>query len=160
MTDNLKPCVNVEIEVRDSATGALIRRETRHNLVTMTGRNLIRDLLHWTDAPDGLRRSGLNFMALGTGAVAPVAANTALQTEVFRSTITQRIRTDGQTVYRLFLGSASANGHTLTEAGLFGDTATITAGSGILYARVTFAGIVKTSAIAVTFAWTLTWGVA
>lgn len=155
--DLVIPRVNVLIEVHDAATGRLLRSEERHNLVTLRGRNLIRDLLYWISAGDDPRPSGINYFALGTGTVQPQAGDTALQTEVFRDTFTQRVKSDGQTVYKYYLASTAANGYTLTEAGLFGDGATATAGSGALYARVTFPGIVKTSAIAVTFAWTLTW---
>lgn len=153
----LRARVNLVIDVHDAKSGELLRRDERHNLATLAGRNLIRDLLFWKDASDDPRPSGLNFFATGTGATAPAAGDTTLGVEVFRDVVTNRVKTDGQLVLKYFLASTDANGNTLTEAGLFGNGATATADSGTLYARATFTGIVKTSAIAVTFAWTCTW---
>lgn len=53
-----------------------------------------------------------------------------------------------------YLGSGSANGNTLGEAGLFN-----AASGGTMFARVKLSPtIVKTSSIAVTFTWTINLG--
>ena len=92
-------------------------------------------------------------MALGTGTTAVTSTDTTLDTEVFRGAMTSFTDTDGQTVFKYFLASGSANGNTLAEAGLF------TAGSGgTMYARsVLSSTIVKTSSITATFTWTCTY---
>ena len=125
------------------------------NLVTLAGRNLIRDLL--AREPGA---AGLSYFALGTGTTAPSSADTRLAAEVFRDTFTQLTLGTGQLTVRYFLGSGAANGYALAEAGLFGGSASPTPGSGTLYSRVVFLDpIPKTQAITVTFIWVLSWEV-
>jgi len=76
--------VNVKIEVIDVPTGRLIDVIHAHNLVTLAGRNLVRDFLN------GLAPTHLTHFAVGTGATAPTANDTALEAEVFRDQITKR----------------------------------------------------------------------
>lgn len=147
--ERLRLAVNVHIDKWDAETGEHLSRESIHNLVPTVGLNLIRDLLR------GASTATLNYIALGTGTTAPAAANTALQTEVFRDVFTQTTVADGKIAIKYYLGSASANGNTLAEAGLFAG-ATATAGSGTLFARVTFTPDAKTSAQAWTFTWEVT----
>ena len=149
MTQDLRALANVTIEVRDVTTGALLSRELQHNLVVTAGRNLIRDLLK------GDSSATLTHFAVGTSAAAVTAADTALGTEVFRDTLTQKTADAAKLVCKYYLATGSANGDTLREAGLL-----TAASGGTLYARVTLASpIVKTSSIAVTFTWELTWSV-
>lgn len=145
----LRARANVTIEVRDAVTGALLSRARQHNLVVTAGRNLIRDLLKGDSA------ATLTHFALGTGSTAVTAADTTLQTEVFRDTLTQKTASAAQLTCTYYLATGSANGNTLREAGL------LTASSGgTLYARVVLASaIAKTASISVTFTWDLTWSV-
>lgn len=140
---------NVTVEVRDAGTGVVLSRQRQHNLVVTAGRNLIRDLLKGDSA------ATLTHFALGTGATAVAATDTTLGTEVFRDALTQKTASAATLTCTYYLAAGSANGNTLREAGL------LTASSlGTLYARVVLVSpIVKTAAIAVTFAWDLTWSV-
>ncbi len=139
--------VNVTIEQVDAVTGRLLARERVHNLVTLAGRNLARDLLV------GDATATLTHFALGTGTTSVVAGDTALETEVYRDVITQTSTSDGEVEVKQYLSSTEANGSSLSEAGL------LTASTGgVLFARVTYTPIAKTSSIAVSFTWTVTIG--
>ena len=148
MKERLAAKANVLVTVTD-ADGKIVDRFQQHNLVVTAGRNLLRDLLNNTSP------AGLTHVAIGTGTTAVNAAQTALVTEVFRDVITQRLTDVGQLTVTLYLSTSSANGSTLAEVGLFNASS-----SGTMYARVVLAStIAKTSAIAVTFTWTLTFSV-
>lgn len=128
-----------------------------HNIVTLTGRNLIRDVLYWLTTGDGAAVTGLNRFAVGTSSGTFTAASSQLNAEVFRDSWTARTKSDGQTAYKYFLGTGSANGQTLKEAGIFGNAASTAANNGTLYAAATYSGIAKTTAIGITYTWTLSW---
>lgn len=149
MRDTLLPKANVVAQVHDVETGQILQTIHSKNLVVTAGRNLIRDFLH------GDSVTGLTHFAVGTGTTAVTAGDTALVTEVHRATFTSKTKSSAQLELKYYLDTATANGNTLAEAGLFN------AGSGgTMYARVVLAStIVKTSSIAVTFTWTLTWSV-
>lgn len=141
--DALDLTYNVTIEVRDAASGRLLRRERRHNLVTLAGRNLIRDFLNGT-ASSGT----ISHLAVGAGTTAPTANDVALGAEVFRDVVTKRTPDAGKLQVQYYLASTAANGNSLTEAML-----TTAASGGICFARVTFQAIAKTASITVTFSW-------
>ena len=150
----LRMWVNVRAEVHDARTGRLLKKIEKHNLVTSAGRNLVRSLLTTADT------TALTHMGVGTGTTAPASLDTALETEVARPALTQINNTDtGEFECKLFLDASTANGSDLTEAGLF------TASSGgTLFARVTHDAISKSSAITITYTWTVavnagTWSV-
>jgi hypothetical protein len=143
--DSLRLRGDLTVSILDAATGQILSRETVKNLSVLTGRNLIRDFLY------GDAVTGLTHFAVGTGAVAPVAGNATLGAEVFRDTITALTKADGKLTVTYYLASGSANGHTLTEAGIF--TAAI---AGTMYSRAVYTGIPKTSSIAITYSWDLT----
>jgi hypothetical protein len=136
---------NVTIEVREVATGRLVSRQTAHNLVTLAGRNLIRDALRGVGGP-----YTITHVAVGTGTTAPAFGDTALQTEVYRAAATKLEASSGKLSVNLYLPSTGANGYSLAEAGLF--TAAV---GGTLVARVTFGAITKTSGLSVTLVWDL-----
>lgn len=139
---------NVRVTVTDAATGELLNEQHHHNLVVNDGLNLIRDLL------DGDAVAGLTHLAVGTGTAATTAASAALGTEVFRDAVIGRTSNAQQLVISYYLGSGSANGNTLSEAGIFN-----AASSGTMFARVKLGTtIVKTASIAVTFNWTINLG--
>lgn len=148
-TDEVGCQCNVTVEVVEAATGRLLWRERGHNLTPTAGRNLLRDFLNG-DAP-----AGITHFAVGTGAAAASNNNTALGTEVLRDIVTTKTKDVLKLTVKYFLGTASANGNTLAEAGLFNAAA-----AGTMYARYVLAtAIVKTSSIAVTFTWELSWTV-
>lgn len=142
--------VNVIKEVFSAETGELLRTEETHNLFVDAGLNLLRDFLNLGAG------TGLNRFAIGTGATAVTAADTQLQTEVFRDQFTQTTTATKQLTVKYFLASGSANGNTITEAGIFGNGATNTANSGTLFARVLQTADAKTSAEAWTYTWIFT----
>lgn len=149
MVEQISPIVNVYIDVWDADTGQLLDRQEVHNLAVTAGRNLLRDFLN------GDAVTGLTHFAVGTGTNAVTAADTALQTEVFRDALTKKTKDTVKLTCQYYLASGSANGNTLAEAGLFN-----AATAGTMYARVNLAStIVKTASIAVTFTWDLTFSV-
>lgn len=133
------------ILVNDVLTGKLLGRQVLKNLTVLAGRNLIRDFLY------GDAVTGLTHFAVGLGTTAPVAGDTTLETEEFRDTITTLTKDAAKLTVTYYLTSASANGHTLTEAGVF--TAAV---DGTMYSRAVYSGIAKTASIAVTYSWDLT----
>lgn len=144
MRDEARVEDNVTIEVRDTA-GNLLERITTHNLVVDTGLSMqAARLQHGSTVP------GLTHLALGTGTAAPAASNTALGAEKFRDVITQYIPATRKLTVRYYLATGAANGHSLTECGLFN-----AASGGTLYARATHAAIAKTSDKTVTYSWEL-----
>lgn len=140
---------NVYIDTYDAASGLHVARTAQHNLVVMAGRNLVRDLL------GDLSSERITHLALGTGTGAVTATDVALDTEAYRAAFTSLTPTAGGLTVKLYLSKAQGNGYTFTEAGL------LTAPSaGTLFARVLLASpLVKTSSIAATIQWDLTFGV-
>lgn len=142
--------INVKLERVNEQTGAGDVYET-HNITTDVGLNWIRDFFH------GDSKGGLSHLALGTGTTEESSSDTALGNEVHRGQFTKMEKTPQGLEIKYYLSSTEANGNTLAEAGLFGNGATNTAGSGDLYARVTFPAESKTNAEAWTITWTLEW---
>lgn len=139
--------VNVTAVVYDAATGVELSRQATHNLVTLVGRNMIRDALDLGSVTPPSR------FALGTGNTAVAASQVGLAAEVWRDVFTAKTTGSASIEIKYFLTSIVANGNTLREAGLFN-----AASGGDMYARVVFTeDIVKTSSIAVLFVWTLSW---
>jgi len=137
---------NIKIVVKD-IEGNILSEQVGHNLVTNAGRNLIRDFL-LSD-----RNKQPTNMAVGTGTTAAAVGDTALVTEVYRDSITLRTSEAYKATFQLFIPEDSANGNTLTEAGLF----SVANGISTLYARFIFASsIPKTSANSVTITWDIT----
>lgn len=136
------------VEVEDAVTGKVLERHQYKNLVVTAGRNLLRDLLN-DSSPAGLTHFGI-----GTGTTAVAASDTALVAEITpRATVTSKTTDSAKLTVKYYLPSGTANGNTITEAGVFNASSGPT-----MYARVVLASsIVKTSAIAVTFQWDFTW---
>lgn len=129
------------VEVRDAETGTLLQLEPGHNKIPQAGRNLLRDLLRAAD-------TALTHVAVGTGTAAPLDNATALQSEVYRAVITQRIVDSSKLTTKLFIPSSAANGNTLSEAMIVN-----AASGGTVFSVVGFGGIAKTSLITVTLTW-------
>lgn len=144
MRDGARTEDNVTIEMHDASSGRLLERHTVHNLVVDTGLTMQAARL----VPTG--PSGLTHFAIGTGTTAPAAGNTALGAEKFRDVITQYIPGTKKLTVRYYLEAGAANGHSLTECGLFN-----AASGGTLYARATHAAIAKTADKTVTYSWEL-----
>lgn len=138
---------NVRVDVRDAVSKRLLSRRRFKNLAVLSGRNGVRDAIY------GDSFTAPSRFALGTGSTAVTAADTELDTEVWRDIFSTKTRASGTVTFKYFLTSTTANGNTLREAGLFN-----AASGGDMFARVVFLDIAKTSAITVLFAWTFTIG--
>lgn len=145
--NELYPQTNVTIAACD-INGNLLCEYKEHNMAVTSGRNLIRDLLNNSTS------SGLTHFAIGTSTTAVTSTQTTLGTQVFIDTITQTIADTAKLTVKYFLGTANANGSTLSEAGIFNSSA-----AGTMYSRVTHTGIVKDASTTVTYTWELTWTV-
>lgn len=138
---------NLKIEIFDVKTKELLREINKKNLVTSSGRDIVRDLLN--EVTD----TGLTHIAIGTDSTAVVTGDTALGVEVYRNSITKRQSSPQSLILSLYVPSTAANGSTITEAGIFN-----AASAGNLFARAVHAGIAKTSSIALFYTWTINVG--
>lgn len=141
---------NLRTLIENVHTGERRIIQQGHNLVVNAGLNLVRDLLI-----GGLGANPLSYIALGTSTTAASAGQTALVAEYYRAPITQTVSSAQAITYRLYLGSTVGNGSTITEMGLFNDPT-----AGTMYARAVLgSSVAKTTSIAVTFEWDLTFSV-
>jgi len=90
-------------------------------------------------------------MGVGLDNTAPAAGDTALISEVFKDSITQRVDITNGVRIRFFLPTTAANGYTLKEAAILGPLPTL-----YLLARATHADVAKTSSLAVNYSWDVT----
>lgn len=98
----------------------------------------------------------ITYCALGTGSTAPVAGNTTLGTELFRKLVSVKSVSTNIATFQTFFTSSEGNG-TLGEAGLFGDDATASSGTGTLFSRLLISRV-KSSSDTLTLTWTITIG--
>ena len=134
--------------------GKLVEKHQMKNLVTLSGMNLIRDLLGQQPGA-----AGISYFALGTGTLVPSLATTKLTSEAFRDLVTRLWPDSGKLQVQYYLAPNACNGLTLTEAACFGGAASGTADSGSIYACAPIEpAIVKNDSIAVTFSWECDWG--
>lgn len=145
--ENLSLRANVTVDIVDAVTGRRLRRICGHNRVVTAGLNLLRDLL------SGVVATPLTYFGYGTDNTSVTLADVALNAQVARDTITSFTSDNGQLTVKYYLASTAGNGNTIKEIGLF--TASV---AGTMYARyVLESSVVKTSAVAVIFTWTLSW---
>lgn len=155
MIDNLGASGTLKYEIIDVETGEVLESHEQKNLVVTAGLNLIRLCFN-----SGTGTS-LTHFGLGSGVgsdTAAAAAQTDLQgaTKNRYAVTSKDASTDGTLVVQYYLGSATENGNTIKEAGIF-----TAASAGTMYNRVVFGTpIVKTASVAVSFVWTLTWAAA
>lgn len=134
-------------EVRDALTGELLAVHDHKNLVVDEGLNLLRDML----GDD--RNKAPNYFYLGTNPLAATASDVvATIVSPFTKMFTARVRGSKAISFQTFVSSAEANGTTWTEAGLVNTYD----GASSLFARVAITPIVKTSAVTITFTWSIT----
>ena len=133
----------LEWTLEDVVTGEVIKGRSK-NLLVNTGRSKIADFLRGQDV------EGVNYFAVGSGVTNSAATDTILETETGRISISStRENPSFSAELAAFAGTSSLNG-THTEAGLFGDGATATANSGVLFSRL-LVSIVKTNQQSLTF---------
>lgn len=129
---------DAERRARDRAMNrhALDVYET-HNIACNGGRTA---LLNYVGNVGGL--TGIQYFAVGTGAIpsgqsGPLASDTTLWTEFYRQTLFGATVSGGQVDLSCIFGAGSGNA-TYTNAGIFGDGATGTANSGVLFAKALY----------------------
>jgi hypothetical protein len=105
----------------------------------------------------GAERGQVTYFAVGTGAStggdAPASTDTTLNTELIRKQISVRSSTGDTASFRIFFSTSEANDD-LTEIGLFGDDASVTVDSGVLFARAAI-DKTKTDSETLTIDWSL-----
>lgn len=142
----------LEWKAVDVNTGSVVAEGAEHNLVVTAGLNLIR-LCFASGTGTQITHFGIGAGAGSTTAAA--AGQTDLQgaTKARYALTSTDATTDATLVCMYYLGSATGNGNTYNEAGLF-----TAASGGTMYNRVVLGTpIVKTASVAVSFVWTLTW---
>lgn len=106
----------------------LVHEQTVKNLVVLAGKYLVADLLIGTGA------AGLSYHAIGTGTTTPVLTDTTLTTEAARKPWVAKTRTGTVITLSVFY-LASESTYNIREAGVFGNAATSTPGSGTLFSH-------------------------
>lgn len=131
--------------------GSLGQEQIVDNLVVDAGLEaLLHHLAEGSPTPAVLR---INKIALGTGTNAPNAADTQLQTEVYRNnTASANVVGTVMTITGFF--SAAEDNDTYREAGLF-ILGTASADTGTLFSRVAI-NITKSAIQTMTIEWTIT----
>ncbi len=114
--------------------GVLTDEESFDNQITTAGHDLLASALGGVDAE-------IRYLAWGNGTVAPSAADTALGNELGRKVVTTQTSGaagSGEYVTTTYLGPNDANVQ-IEELGWFaGASASATAGSGVMVARVLY----------------------
>ena len=125
-----------EIELRDAASGRLIKRLRLKNQLTTINQAVRAQMLMgtFTGDTDALQ---IAYIAVGTGTAAASASDTALGNETFRKAITQQTLASAGVVRTIVsLGQSEANG-TIKEIGVFcGANANGNANTGTLLSRI------------------------
>jgi hypothetical protein len=117
-----------------------------HNVVTTAAKTYVATAL------GSASTAQFTHFAVGTGAVAEVAANTTLGAEVARSTLTKTSVGVGQIVFQFLLDASTGNGSTLAEAGVF----SASSGGTMLNRWVHSPTVAKTSLIQILYSVTIT----
>lgn len=140
MRDGIKLRSNVTIVAGERGKEPRVVRV--HNLVTIVGRNLLRDLI------SGDSSSPITHMGIGSGETPPDAADTTLESPVDRNAITlPHSDAEGSVTFTVYWGAGDGTG-TISEAGLFTAPA-----AGMMYARVTFTPVVKSALMYLRIIW-------
>jgi hypothetical protein len=136
---------HLRVEVR-GPDGELKGVREVDNLIVTSGRDAIIERLDST--PTTVQPT---HMAVGTGAVAPVAGNTTLGAELDRNALTSSTAAGGVLTMVANWAAGDATNAAITEAGTFN------AGTGgTMYTRATFAPIPKGANDTLQLTWTLT----
>jgi hypothetical protein len=136
---------HLRLELR-GPNGQLKDARDVENLIVTTGRDAIIERLDsspTTAAP--------THMAVGTGATAPVAGNTALGAELDRNALSSNTSAGGVLTLVGNWAAADATNSAIAEAGVFNAAST-----GTLYSRATFTAINKGASDTLQITWTYT----
>lgn len=134
----------IAVETRDADTGALIPTECGEtpNILLDVGLEELARVIAQTAASVGYE------IQVGTGTSAFDGTESALETPVYKAVVTSQNATGTQVSIALFIDRNSANGYTLTEAGLLHN--------GVVIDRSLITAVNKTSGKTVTVTVTLT----
>lgn len=144
--------LNDQLNLHGSMTATLIRGNgdvevtRKDNIIVNSGFDFICNAMNSVQTPMG-------FIGVGTGAVAPAAADTALGTQLVRAASTYSHVANTKVFTQTASFAAGVATGAITESGVF-NAATL----GVMLDRVTFAPINKGAAdtLSVTFTFTLT----
>ncbi len=146
----MKLVSNIKIVKENVKTKEVVIRELHNISCTVGAESLAARMV-------GAERGQVTYFAVGTGTVSganvPTIGDTKLHTELFRKQISVRSSSGATASFRIFFNTSEANG-SITEIGLFGDAASATADSGVLFARAA-ESITKTSSETLTIDWSL-----
>jgi hypothetical protein len=143
--DELKVYGHVTVELF-GADGRLKSVRQQKNLVVTTGRDAIIERLDSSPAT-----TQPTHMAVGTGAVAPAAGNTALGAEIDRNALTSNTASGGVLTMVGNWAAGEATNAAITEAGVFNASS-----AGTMYSRATFTAINKGASDTLQITWTYT----
>ncbi len=159
----MKPINHIYLPVSDIVVPKGFVRLDWHNVVTDERKTeFIRNMVVNTGkyamaaAFFDATRGNITHCAVGTGLTAPDAGDIKLQTELARKLISVRSSALKVFTAQTFFNTSEAVG-TLKEAGLFGDGATLTPDSGVLFCRLAI-NRVKSSNDTLTLSWDVTVG--
>lgn len=130
--------------VLKGADGALKAEHEVKNLVVTSGLGYIASRMKDTT------QAAMSHMAVGSGATAAAAGNTALGTELGRVALTSTTVTGNQVVYVATFPAGTGTG-AVTEAGLFNAGA-----SGTMLCRTVFSVVNKDAGDTLSITWTVT----
>ncbi len=121
---------SVKIITRNVKTG---KETVEHylNVFCMSGKKNIADRL---GAQPGTNKSIITYFATGTGSGTPSEMDTTMFTELFRKLISVVSVSSNVVYFTTYIATSESNG-TLTEVGLFGDTATGVSDTGAMFAH-------------------------
>lgn len=143
ISDKVKMTGKLSIELR-GPDGELKHSQEIDNLVVTVGKNFIASRMKDATA------TAMSHMAIGTGAVAAAAGDTALGAEAGRVALTSTTVTTNNVAYVATFPAGTGTG-AITEAGLFN-----AASAGTLLCRTVFSVINKAAADSLGITWTVT----
>jgi len=143
---------DIEIRVRDTSTGDVVREYAVKNKIVDTGVAAVAKLLAQTSGTASSYK--LAQLKVGTGTTLASAGQTDLVSPVLANgtvtlTTSDVVATDNKVVVKGTVPSAIASAITLREVGLF-------MSNGQLFARQIHSGITTGSGLSVEYTWTLT----
>jgi hypothetical protein len=145
--DGIRMTGRLDIRLFD-AEGNLREARQVDNLVVTAGKNHIADQL--SSSPGG---AAMGWMAIGTGATAAAAGDTALGTEIDRNALTSRTDATNVVTYVGNWAAGDGTNSAIAEAGIFNASS-----AGTMLARATFTAINKGASDTLQITWTVTIG--
>jgi hypothetical protein len=144
--ENVKPNGLVTI-VQTNAEGKIVKEFQVPNLVVTTGKNFIASSMTKTTTNSP---AAMTHMGIGTGAVTPAAADTALGTQTGRVSLSGSVVSTNTITYTATFPAGTGDG-AITEAGVFN-----AASAGTMLCRTTFPVVNKASGDSIAITWVVT----